>query len=58
MTPEEITALFATAAAAFPQIDGQPFDNDLTDLQEMLYPLLLNIPYNEGGMHNLIGLLC
>ncbi len=57
MTPEEITAMFATAAASFPAIAGQPSDDHLTALYETLYPLLLAIPYDEAGTHNLIGLL-
>ncbi len=57
MTPEEITALFATAATTFQTIVGQPTDDDLTALRDVLYPLLLNIPYDEDGMHNLIGLI-
>jgi hypothetical protein len=57
MTPEEITALFATAASAFQPIVSQPSDNDLTALCDVLYPLLLDIPYDEDGTHNLIGLI-
>ena len=59
MTPEEITHIFATAATTFQPITGQPTDNDLTALRDVLYPLLLDIPYNDqpGGMHNLIGLI-
>ena len=38
MTPEEITALFTTAAATFTPITGQPTDDDLTALREVLYP--------------------
>jgi hypothetical protein len=57
MTPEEITSLFATAAAAFQPIVGQPNDDDLTLLRDTLYPLLLQIPYDEAGTHNLIGIL-
>ena len=60
MTPEEITALFATTATTFPAIVGQPTDDDLTALRDVLYPLLLNIPYDEDGAHprhNLIGLI-
>ena len=60
MTPEEITTAFATAAAAFPQIVGQPTDDDLTALRDVLYPLLLDIPYDENGphpRHNLIRLI-
>ncbi len=55
--PEEITSLFATAAAAFQPIVGQPNNNDLTLLRDTLYPLLLQIPYDEAGTHNLIGIL-
>ena len=60
MTPEEITTAFATAAASFQPIVGQPTDDDLTLLRETLYPLLLEIPYDETpppGVHNLIGLV-
>ena len=57
MTPEEITALFAMAAASFPPIEGQPTDDDLTAMRDVLYPLLLGISYNEAGSHNLIGLI-
>ena len=57
MTPEEITAMFATTAASFPAIARQPSDDHLTALHETLYPLLLAIPYDEVGTHNLIGLL-
>ena len=46
--PEEITALFAS---------GHPTDNNLTVLCNVLHPLLLDIPYNEDGTHNLIGLI-
>ena len=57
MTPEEITMLFATATATFPPITQQPTDNDLTALGDVLYPLLLDIPYDEDGEHNLIGII-
>ena len=57
MTPEEITALFATAATTFQPIAGQPTDDNLTALRDVLYPLLLDIPYDEEGSHNLIGLI-
>ena len=57
MTPEEITMLFATAAATFLPILQQPSDNDLTALRDVLYPLLLNTPYDEDGQHNLIGIV-
>jgi len=57
MTPEEITTLFATAATSFQPIQGQPADDDLTALRDTLYPLLLDIPYDTNGDHNLIGLI-
>ena len=49
MTPEEMTTLFATAAMTF--------HDDLTALRDVLYPLLLDIPYDMDGTHNLIGLI-
>ena len=52
MTPEEITAIFATAAAAFQPIVGQPSDDDLTALRDILYPLLLDIPYTEYAVND------
>ena len=57
MAPEEITALFATTAAAFPAITGQPTDDNLTALRDVLYPLLLDIPYDMNGPDNLIGII-
>ena len=60
MTPEEITALFTAASAHFTPIAGNPSDDDLTDMREILMPLLLGIPYDETGphpRHNLIGLI-
>jgi hypothetical protein len=54
MTPEEITMLFATASDSFQPVVGQPTDNDLTAIRELLYPLLLDIPYDEAGAHNLM----
>ena len=57
MTPEEITTLFATAATTFQPIVGQPTDDDLTAIREILYPLLLDIPYDMHGPHNLVGLI-
>jgi len=64
MTPEEITSLFATAAASFQPIIGQPTDDDLTALRDVIYPLLIDIPYTEYAIndpaataHNLIGLI-
>eukprot|EP00804_Cyclotella_cryptica_P018733 CCRYP_007225-RA/>CCRYP_007225-RA protein AED:0.88 eAED:0.42 QI:0/-1/0/1/-1/1/1/0/215 len=45
------------AATMFQPILGQPSNNDLIALCDILYPLLLNIPYDEDGTHNLIGLI-
>ena len=57
MTPEEITTTFATATTTFQPISGQPSNGDLTAMRDVLYPLLLDIPYDEDGTHNLIGLI-
>ena len=57
MTPEEITTSFATTVSSFQPILGQPTDDYLTVLWEVLYPLLLEIPYNKLGSHNLIGII-
>eukprot|EP00804_Cyclotella_cryptica_P001878 CCRYP_019352-RA/>CCRYP_019352-RA protein AED:0.46 eAED:0.46 QI:0/-1/0/1/-1/1/1/0/123 len=57
MTREEITMVFAMAATTFQPISGQPSDDDLTALRHVLYPLLLDIPYDEDNTHNLIGLI-
>ena len=64
MTPKEITAIFATAAAAFQPIVRQPSDEDIMALHDILYPLLLDIPYTEYAVnnpaltaHNLVGLI-
>jgi hypothetical protein len=57
MIPEEITTLFTTVAVSFQPIVGQPLDDNLTALRDVLYPLLVDIPYDEDGTHNLIGLM-
>ena len=57
MTPEKITTAFTMAATMFQPIAGQPSDDDITVLRNVLYPLLLDIPYDEDGTHNLIGLI-
>eukprot|EP00804_Cyclotella_cryptica_P026164 CCRYP_009758-RA/>CCRYP_009758-RA protein AED:0.37 eAED:0.37 QI:0/-1/0/1/-1/1/1/685/212 len=54
---EEITTAFATVATTFQPISGQPSDDDLTEACDVLYPLLLDIPHDEDGTHNLIGLI-
>ena len=62
--PKEITATFATASAAFQPIVGQPSDDGLMALHDILYQLLLDIPYAEYAVndptltaHNLVGLI-
>ena len=58
MTPKEIVAKFVDALKQFKPIDGQPSDTNLMQIQEVVAPLLLKIPYDEtGGTHNLIGLI-
>ena len=58
MTPEEIVAKFAHSLDNFKLIDGQPYDSDLTRLQEAVAPLLLQILYDEmGAVDNLIVLI-
>ena len=60
MSPGEIKALFADASAKFAPILGNPNDDDLTALHEILMPLLLSIPYGKDGaapLHNLIGII-
>ncbi len=45
------------AMASFQPIVSQPTDDNLTVLWKILYPLLLEIPYDEPGTHNLIGII-
>lgn len=57
-TSETVASLFAEAADQFEAIIGQPTDSDLHALREILYPILLDIPYDcENGTHNLVGLI-
>ena len=58
MTPKTIVAKYVNALKQFKPIDRQPSDTDLMRIQEVVSPLLLQIPYDEmGGTHNLIGLI-
>ena len=57
MTPEEIALVFADATAKAMPIDGNPSDDDLTAMREVLIPILLSIPYDADGTHNLVGLI-
>ena len=55
---EDIATLFAEASAAFPAIIGQPEDQNLHALIEVLTPLLLDIDYDsEKGKHSLVALI-
>ena len=58
MTPEVIVVKFSHSLDNFEPIDGQPSDTDFTRLQDVVAPLLLQIPYDEtGAVHNPIGLI-
>ncbi len=57
MKPNAITALSADASAHFIPFAGNPKDDDLTTIREVLTPLLLGIPYDADGRHNLVGLI-
>lgn len=58
MTPEEITMLFRTVVVSFEPIVGQPTDNALKALHDVIYPLLLDVPCDEQmGGQNFIGLV-
>ena len=57
MKPDAITALFADASAHFVPFAGNPMDDDLTAIREVLTPLLLGIPYDADRWHNLFGLI-
>ena len=58
MTSEDIVAKFADALEQFQLIDGQPSDTDLTQIREVVAPLLLQTPQNDTGVtHNPIGLI-
>ena len=57
MSPNAIYTLFTDAAAQFTPITGNPTDDDLTAIREILTPLLLSIPYDEAGTHNLVGII-
>ena len=58
MSPEEIVAKFVKAANLFEPIQGQPSDSDITLIQEILVPILLQIPFDElEAKDNLIGII-
>ena len=58
MMPKEIVLKFANALKQFEPIYIQPSETNLTEIREVLTPLLLQISYNETEViHNLIGLI-
>ena len=58
MTPKDIVAKFANALEQFEPIDRNMSNTDLMRIQEVVVPILLQIPYDEtGGTNNLIGLI-
>jgi hypothetical protein len=58
MTPKAITSALAAAQALFLPIDGQPSDDDLVRLSNVILPILLKATYNcVNGVHNLWGLI-
>ena len=57
MSPEEIALVFADVTAKTTPIHGNPTDDNLTALREILTPILLGIPYDVNGTHNLVGLI-
>ena len=54
MTPNTITLLFKEARDTFPPFKGNPADDDLLLIQEMLFPILMEIPYNQLGRAHLL----
>ena len=58
IVPVEFVTEFANALENFEPIYSQPFDTNLTQIREVVAPLLLQISYDEtGGKHNPIGLI-
>jgi hypothetical protein len=58
MTPDAITLLFKEARDTFPPIEGKPTDDDLQSICKKLFPILMEIPYDQlGGTHSLVGIL-
>ena len=58
MTPSVITLHFKEAHDSFPVIEGKPTDDNLLSIQEILLPILMEIPYNQlRGVHSLTAIL-
>jgi len=61
-SPKEIAAIFAMATTNFDAIIGQPTDDDIFRIREVLMPLLHDISYDMAKVagtttHNLVGLI-
>ncbi len=58
MTQKEIVTKFAEAAEMFPTIVGQTTNAQLNKMQEVLFQLLIDIPYDRtAGIDNLVGII-
>jgi hypothetical protein len=58
MTPKAITSALTAAQVLFLPINGQPSDNDLVRLSDVILPILLKAIYNQvNSVHNLWGLV-
>ena len=58
MKSEEIVGLFERLSESIPAIAQQPTEEDVYDLYEAVYPVLLDIEYDATeGKHNLVGLV-
>ena len=58
MMPEDVATLFTEASELFTSIVGQPTDADIHELRKVLFPILLDIPYDMAeGKKNLVGLI-
>ena len=56
--PEDISTLFTEASELFAAIFGQPTDANLHELRKVLFPILLDIPYDlTEGKQKLIGII-
>ena len=58
MKSEEIIGLFERLSENVPAIAQQPTEEDVYDLYEAVYPILIDIEYDATtGKHNLVGLV-
>jgi hypothetical protein len=58
MCPDAVTLLFKEAFNVFPPIKGEPTNDDLLAIREVLLPILMVIPFDLlGGVHSLTALL-